>query len=227
MFSIFSGRHSSATLPFKQELARLIADNLGSRSRTVRTDEIAQMIIEQTYSFEGYVYGAYDLLVDQHGPCLIAPIVFTLATKRWKIEHSYGLKSIVYHQIPRHGFQVAEYICQCFNHSTWLNLRNSFVQGPKTNNGYVETTYGSPESAGRVADKTRYFTFWIAANGLTYFLNLTRQNARSYFTSENAGILRVARGELLSFPNQDNGMKSYCDGARADCISAIDDWVQR
>lgn len=226
MSSIFGGRQSTATPTFKQELARLIAYNLGSRSRTVRTDEIAQMIIQQTYSFEESVKGAYDLLVDQHGPCLIGPIVFTLATKSWNIEYSDGLSSIVYHQTPRHGFQVAKYICQCFDYGTWVNLRNSFVRGPKTNNGYQEVTYLSPETAAEVADDVRYFAVWIAATGLRDFLHLTRQNARSYFTSENADILRVARGELASFPDRNTGYSIGVE-ARADCIRDIDYWLRQ
>jgi len=227
MFNIFGGRRSTPT--FKQELARLIANNLGSQSRTVRTDEIAQMIIEQTYSFRMCVNEAYDLLVDQHGPCLIAPIVFTLATKSWKIEHSAGLDSIVYRQTQHHGFQIAKYICQCFDHNTWVNLRNSFVQGVKTNNGYMITTYYSSESAESQADRTRYLAVWIAAIGLSYFLSLTRENARSFLTSENVGILREARKELIFIPdyNPGNLKGMFGDKARADCILGIDRWLQK
>jgi len=257
VFSIYGGRKT-----FIEALAQLIFDNLGSRSRTVDTDDIARKIIVQTYSLyagEESRGKAYHFLLDEFGPCMIAPIVFTLgtlATRMWKIEFCDVLMPIVYHQTPHYGFQVAKYICQCFNYGTWVDLRNSFVRGSKTNDGYIETEYSSPKSAARVADNTRYYAVWIAAVGLSYFLELTRacagyiwplgpyaptrfdiqfderdlltrEKARSYFISENADILRVARQELVSIPDKFSDLpKILGDGARASCIKDIDNWLQ-
>jgi hypothetical protein len=224
MPGLFGGRHSYPVTTFKQDLARLIARNLEGRPGSERADVIAQTIIEKTYSFEYQVGGAYDPLVDQYGPYLISPIAFTLATKSWKIEHADGLSSIVYRQTPRHGFLVAKCIFQCFDYASWISIRNGFVQGCNTHNGYTGATYGSPESAGRVADNTRICAFWIGANGLTQFLKLHQQSSGSDFTSENAYMLKAARQELASFPDQGWGIFST---ERNRCLSTVDDWLEQ
>lgn len=224
MPGIFERRRSNSIHPYKQALARLIAKNLDGRPGTERSDEIGQAIIEQTYSFERWVNEAYVPLVNQYGPQLIAPIVFTLATKSWKIEHADGLDFVVHNLTPRHGFLVARCICQCFDYEGWLGIRKAFVQGNITSNGYAGAQYYSPESAGQVADETRRWAYWIAICGLMTFLELRENDPSNDFSSENAYVLRATRQELCAFP--DHG-SSFDDDDRKRCIGAIDRWLER
>ena len=227
MFNFFSGNKQPARLNFRQALARLVARNLDMEVGSNSSDDIASKIIEQTYSFDYSPNGAYDPLISQNGPGLISPIAYMLATKSWKIEHADGVSYLAHRLISKHGLDLVQNICQCFDYSIWEPLRSGFVQGRKTENGYAISTYGSVESAERIADEARRHVIWIGAAGLGYLLKLARQNSSYHLSSENAYILRWARKELASMPDQNPGYgsKMYDDRDRAVCIESIDMWI--